>query len=132
MAEAFFDSNVLLYLIASDTGKADRSENLLAKGGVISVQVLNEFTNVALRKQGLAWSRIHGALAPIRYLCRIEPIGVETYDRATALCERYGYSVYDGMILAAALMAGCTTLYSEDLHHGQIIDERLTIENPYL
>lgn len=78
VAEAFFDSNVLLYLIASDTEKAMRSEALLAEGGVISVQVLNEFTNVALRKQGLAWSQIHGALAPIRYLCRIEPLRLET------------------------------------------------------
>jgi len=132
VAEAFFDTNVLLYLIASDIEKATRTEALLAEGGVISVQVLNEFSNVALRKHGLAWSQIHGALAPIRYLCRIEPIRLETYDRAMMLCERYGYSVYDATILASALLAGCSTVYSEDLQHGQIIDAQLTIRNPYL
>ena len=70
-----------------------------------------------MRKQGLAWSQIHGALAPIRYLCRIEPLRLETYDRATTL--------------ASALLSRCSTVYSEGLQNGQIIDGQLTIRNPY-
>ncbi len=132
MTRAFFDSNVILYLISGDADKAARSEALVAEGGVISVQVLNEFTSVALRKYGLPWSRIRSALDPIRYACRVENIGLETHDRATLLSERYGYGFYDALILAAALIAGCTVLYSEDMQDGQVIDGQLTIRNPYL
>lgn len=132
MTRAFFDSNVILYLISGDADKAAKSEALVAEGGVISVQVLNEFTSVALRKYGLPWSRIRGALDPIRYVCQVEIVSSETYDRATLLSERYGYGFYDALILAAALIAGCTVLYSEDMQNGQVIDGRLTIRNPYL
>lgn len=132
MTEAFFDSNIILYLVSSDAERAARSEALIAEGGVISVQVLNEFTSVALRKYGLPWARIRGALDPIRYACRVEPIGLDTHDRAGLLSERYGYSFYDALILAAALIAGCTVLYSEDMQDGQVIEGQLTIRNPYL
>jgi predicted nucleic acid-binding protein len=104
----------------------------VAEGGVISVQVLNEFTSVALRKYSLPWSRIHGALGPIRQVCRIESVTLETHERATVLCERYGYSFYDALILAAALIASCSVLYSEDMQDGQVIDNRLLIRNPYI
>ena len=132
MTEAFFDSNILLYLISSDADKAAMSEGLLAEGGVISVQVLNEFTAVAVRKYGLPWSRIHEALIPVRYACRVEPLSEATYDRATALGQRYGYSFYDCVILAAALIAGCEILYSEDMQNEQVVEGQLTILNPYL
>ncbi len=89
VAEAFFDSNVILYLISGDVEKAARSEALVAEGGVISVQVLNEFTSVALRKYGLPWSRIRGALDPIRYARRVEVAVFETHDRAASLAERW-------------------------------------------
>lgn len=131
MTKAFFDSNIILYLISGDVDKAARSEALVAEGGVISVQVLNEFTSVALRKYKLPWSRIRGALDPVRYACAVESVSVETHERATVLAERYEYSFYDALILAAALIAGCSVLYSEDMQDGQVIDGQLTIRNPY-
>lgn len=130
--EVFFDTNVLLYLMSADEAKADRAESLIAGGGVISVQVLNEFASVAVRKHALSHAEIRDALEPIRTVCRLEPITAETHDLGLRLAERYGFSVYDAMIVAAALLASCGILYSEDMQHGQRIEDRLTLCNPFL
>ncbi len=65
-----------------------------------------------------------------RHCVTVVPLTVDTHDRGLALAERYQLSLYDGMIVAAAQLAGCTTLYSEDMHDGLVIDG-LTIRNPY-
>ena len=129
--EAFFDTNVLLYLLSGDAAKADRAEALLVDGGVISVQVLNEFASVASRKLGMSWAEIREVLDTIRAVCRVEPISLETHERGIALSERYGFSIYDSMILASALLAGCDPVFTEDLQNGQCIDSRLTLRNPF-
>jgi predicted nucleic acid-binding protein len=129
-AESFFDTNVLLYLLSSDAAKADRAKELLAVGGVINVQVLNEFAAVVSRKLGMTWSEIKDALGPIHAVCEIEPMTVRTHARALDIAERYGYSIYDATIAAAALDAGCTDLFSEHFQHGQVV-EKLTIRNPF-
>jgi len=103
---------------------------LIAAGGTISVQVLNEFVSVALRKSALDLAGIREILATVRAVCRVAPVDIETHDLALDLVERYRFSIYDGLIIAAALRAECTLLYSEDLHHGQAIDG-LTIQNPF-
>jgi predicted nucleic acid-binding protein len=129
-AKVFFDTNVLLYLLSADAAKADRAEELLAGGGIVSVQVLNEFTAVASRKLAMSYSEIRDALAPIRTICSVEPLTIELHNRAVEIAERYGFSIYDATIVAAALNAGCDTLYSEDLQDGQAI-ETLRIRNPF-
>ena len=129
--EPFFDTNVLLYLLSADTLKADRAESLLAGGGTVSVQVLNEFAAVALRKLAMTVTELREILEPVRSVCRVEPVTEDTHDRALALAERYGFSFYDALLIAAALRAGCERLYSEDLQHGQVIDRQLRIINPF-
>jgi predicted nucleic acid-binding protein len=129
--KAFIDTNILLYLLSSDTEKADRAENILSAGGVISVQVLNEMANVALRKLAMSWTEINEVLMLIRAVCPAEPLTVETHDRGRLVAERYELSVYDSMIVAAALLAGCETLYSEDMQDGLQIDKKLRICNPF-
>ena len=129
--EPFFDTNVLLYLLSADTLKADRAESLLAAGGTVSVQVLNEFAAVALRKMAMTVTELREILEPVRSVCRVEPVTEDTHDRALALAERYGFSFYDALLIAAALRAGCERLYSEDLQHGQVIDRQLRILNPF-
>ncbi|MGD9368599.1 MAG: PIN domain-containing protein [Desulfobacteraceae bacterium] len=129
--KAFIDSNVLIYLLSADAGKADRAEIVLRKGGLISVQVLNEIANVALHKLGMSWEEIHEVLSLIRMLCPNEPLAVETHDKGLFLAERYGLSVYDAMIVAAALIGKCETLYSEDMQDGLLIDNQLRICNPF-
>jgi predicted nucleic acid-binding protein len=127
-ANTFFDTNVLLYLLSADAARADHAEELLAGGGVVSVQVLNEFAAVASRKLAMSYSEIRDGLAPIRAICEVEPLTIELHDHALEIAERYGFSIYDATIVAAALNAGCDTLYSEDLQDGQVI-EKLTIRN---
>jgi predicted nucleic acid-binding protein len=130
-AEVFHDTNVVLYLLSGNSAKADRAEELIAAGGRISVQVLNEFAAVASRKLGLSWDDIGEILAQVRALCPVEPIAIETHERGIALASRHGLNVYDAMIVSSALLAGCTLLYSEDLQDGQVFDGQLTVRNPF-
>ena len=127
----FFDTNVLLYAVKPEDPRAERARLLLAAGGIISVQALNEFTNVARRKLGQPWSEIHEKLGAIRALCEVNAVTLATHDRALGLAERYGYGIYDALHLAAALESGSSVLYTEDLQHGQEI-EGITIRNPFL
>ena len=129
--DSFFDTSVLLYLLSSDSEKADRVEALLAESGTISVQVLNEFTALASRKLKMPLVEIREVLETIRDICRTEPLTIEDHDRACEIMERYKFSFYDSVIVASALHAGCKILYSEDLQHGQVIDEQLRITNPF-
>ncbi|MBI5016605.1 MAG: PIN domain-containing protein [Deltaproteobacteria bacterium] len=130
MGEAFFDTNVLLYLLSEDARKADRAEEVVAGGGVISVQVLNEFASVAVRKLRMTYPEVRDALAPLRTLCAVEPLTPKIHDLGLDLAERFGFSVYDALIVASALQR-CDTLYSEDLQDGQRIDGHLVIRNPF-
>jgi len=127
----FVDSNVLVYLASGDSGKADRAERVVAAGGTISVQVLNEVANVARRKMGLPWAETRGFLAMIRELLSVVPITVEIHNAGLALAERYGFSLYDAMIVASAISTGCDTLWSEDMQHGMVIEGGLRIANPF-
>jgi predicted nucleic acid-binding protein len=129
-SDAFFDTNVLLYLLSEEVAKADRVEELLKAGGIISVQVLNEFAAVAVRKLAMRVAEIKEILAIIRAVCSVHPLDVETHELGLELAERYRYSIYDSMIIASALRAGCLTVFSEDFQHGQKID-RLMIVDPF-
>jgi len=129
--DQFFDTNVLLYLLSGDDAKADRAEKALASGGVISIQVLNEFASVAARKLQMPLAEIREVLTTFRAVCKIVPLSEETHDKGLELAERYGLSIYDAMIVASALLAGCKTLWSEDMQDGRVIDRRLQIRNPF-
>jgi predicted nucleic acid-binding protein len=131
-ADAFFDTSVLLYLLSQDAAKADRVEALLAEHGTISVQVLNEFAAVAIRKLKMPMPEIREVLDTIRAVCDVVPVTVQTHDRALAIVERYGFFLYDSLLIAAALIAGSKRLYCEDLQHDQLIDRQLRIVNPFI
>ena len=130
-ADSFFDTSVLLYLLSDDAVRADRIESLLEGRGIISVQVLNEFAVVALRKLKMPLNEVREILDTIRAVCAVEPITVETHDRGLAVFERYKFSLYDSILVAAALLSGAKILYSEDLQHGQTIDNQLRVTNPF-
>ena len=128
----FFDTNVLIYVVGQHDERTAPAEALLAKGGVVSVQVLNELAAVAHRKLRMSWEEITEALAAIRALCPDPvPLTVETHDAALRIASRYRLHIYDALVVAAALEAECTTLYSEDLQNHQVIDGTLTIRNPF-
>jgi predicted nucleic acid-binding protein len=125
----FFDTNVLLYLITVDA-RAEKAETLLKAGGVVSVQVLNEFASVASRKYKLTWPEVREALATIRAGCEVIPLTVEVHESGLAITEKYGFSFYDSLILAAAVQAKCRTVYSEDMQNSQVV-QGVTIRNPF-
>jgi predicted nucleic acid-binding protein len=131
MPGSFFDTNVLVYIASGDPVKADRAEAIIADGGVISVQVLNELANVARRKMRMTWPDVHALLSTLRGLLTVEPVTIETHETGLALAERYNLSTYDAMIAAAALLADCHTLWSEDMQDGMVIGERLRIVDPF-
>ncbi|MBX5454198.1 MAG: PIN domain-containing protein [Acidobacteriia bacterium] len=131
MPGSFIDTNVLLYLAADDPLKAGKAEQIVAAGGTISVQVLNELANVARRKMGLSWPETRTFLATVRELLAVQPLSVKTHESGLALAEGYGLSIYDAMIVASALEADCDTLWSEDLHYGLVIAKRLRVVNPF-
>lgn len=129
-ADSFLDTNVLVYLLSADAEKADRAEALIASGGIVSVQVLNEFASIASRKLAMRTAEIQEVLSTIRAVCTVVPLDVETHDLGLEVAERQRLSIYDAMIVAAALRSGCRILYTEDLNEGQKIDH-LTIRNPF-
>ncbi len=131
MPASFIDTNVLLYIASDDTAKADRAEQILSDGGVISVQVLNEITNVARRKMRMTWSDTHSFLSMLRSLLRVQAVTLQTHESGLALAERYTLSTYDAMIAAAAIEAGCDVLWSEDMQHGMAFTEGVRIVNPF-
>jgi predicted nucleic acid-binding protein len=128
----FLDTHVLIYAIAQNDARGPRAEALLATGGVVSVQILNEFVFVARPKTHMLWKDVTEALDAIRVLCPSPvAITIDTHEAALRIAQKYGFEIYDALVVASALEAACATLYSEDLQDGQIIDHRLAIRNPF-
>jgi predicted nucleic acid-binding protein len=130
--KAFLDTNVLIYALSENDPRCLRAEELLTAGGVLSVQVLNEFASVARKKLSMSWAEIAEAIEAFLVLCpTVLPITVELHGAARDIAEKRGYGIYDGLVIAAALEAGCSVLYSEDLQDGQRMGDHLTIRNPF-
>ena len=131
-ADSFIDSNVLLYLLSSGT-KADRAEEVVGRASVISVQVLNEVAKVCRKKLKMDWVETQEFLQIVRELFpNMQPLTEESQELGIKVAARYGLSVYDGQIVASALPAGCTTLWSEDMQDGLVLDGQTTVRNPFV
>ena len=131
MGRVFFDTNVVLYLLSADERKADRAEALLAEGGVVSVQVLNEAASVCRRKLKLPWPEVRELLDAVKACCEVMPLALDTHQRALDLAERYQLSLYDALICAAAQNADVAVLYTEDLQDGLVLGG-LRVHNPFV
>lgn len=131
MSGRFLDTNVLVYLASADARKAGIAERLLAEGGTVSVQVLNELANVARRKMRLDWAETAELLAGVRSFVTVVPLTAETHELGMALAERHGFSIWDAMIVAAGLLAGCDTLLSEDMQDGMLVAGEMKVVNPF-
>ncbi len=138
MSLVFVDTNILAYVRDSrDTRKQRIAMNWMQRlaehrTGRLSWQVLMEFYAVATHPKKLALAEI-AARADVVALQSWRPVAPDgdLLQRAWHLQSRYGFSWWDAMIVAAALAAGCTTLLSEDLHHQALIDDALTLLNPF-
>lgn len=126
----FLDSNVVIYAVSGDDARRQIAEELLAAAPVVSTQVLGEVATVLRRKWRLEYGEITRILDAAFANATILPITPETVKDALRIGGRHGFSFYDSQIIAAALAAGCTHLFTEDLQHGQVIDA-LTVRNPF-
>jgi predicted nucleic acid-binding protein len=130
-AKPFLDTNVVVYAFSSNDRRSEKAEALLQAGGVVSVQVLNEFVSVCRQKQRRTWDEVVDALGVLKDLLDPpQPLTMELHERALSIARDLRLSIYDGLIIAAALRAGCPVLYSEDFRDGQVIGQ-LTIRNPF-
>jgi predicted nucleic acid-binding protein len=126
------DSNIAVYAFSDAGEKSAIAADTLGRIDFVSAQVLNEFTNVAWRKQGRSWPEIASKVADIRATVgRVLPIEESDNDDAIRIADRYRLSFYDALMLAVALKGGARTIYSEDLHHGLVIDDTLRIIDPF-
>lgn len=126
------DTNIAVYTF-TDTPQRDMARELLERGPMISVQLLNEFTNIASRKLARSWTNMSTALLDIRRLAvNIRPVDLDVHELGLALLGRHQISVYDSLMLAAAVLMDCDSFYSENMQHGLVIEDRLTIINPLL
>ncbi len=128
----FFDTNVLVYATLADDPRAATASALLARGGIVSVQVLNEFAAIAVRKLKRRWPEVVGALQAFRTLCPdVRAITVATHEAALDIAQQGGFAFYDALIVASALQAECTVLLSEDMQGERLVAGRLRIRNPF-
>jgi predicted nucleic acid-binding protein len=132
MSGNFFDSNIPIYLLGTDPIRARRAEEMLAQGGTISVQILSEIAAVARRKLHLGWPRLEDFLDELQRIVAVVPVTLAVHELGFRLAARHNFYIYDAMVVAAAIDAGCTILYSEDMQHGMRVAGQLTIVNPFV
>lgn len=130
--KVFLDTNLLIYAHTNvDIPKQQKIQHIITtENTVISTQVFKEAANVLFKKFKFAWQDIQKVLQEIRQNNEVHSNTYVTIQRACQIADRYGFSFYDSLIVAAALEVGCSTLYSEDLQHGQVIEQVLTVKNP--
>jgi predicted nucleic acid-binding protein len=128
--KVFADTNIVGYLISTDSVKRERAKAIMRDKPVISTQVANKFINICMKKTKLGLTVTHRLVEALLTLCLVMPIDVQTVRDAIKITQHYHFSHWDSLIIAAAQQAGCTILYSEDLQHGQLIDQ-LTLINPF-
>jgi len=127
----FLDTNILIYVSCHRSPKSDTATKILLAGGTISVQVLNEFTSVARKKYAFSWPAVQEAIDHFQALLEVVPLTLQTHQTALLFAERFQLAFYDAVIAAAAHLAGCTTLYSEDMHHDLQLTPVLRLQNPF-
>ncbi len=131
--KTFLDTNIVVYLYSGDEPEKRASALALLElsNPVVSTQVLSELANTLSRKFSLSFDVVAQAVAEVSDACNVVPVMPDTIAQALALAQKYRYSYYDSLILAAAMSAGCETLATEDMQQGQTIEGSLTIRNPF-
>lgn len=131
-AKCFSDTNIVLYTIGQDTRKAGIARTIVASRPLVSAQVVNEAINVCLRKLGFEREKAYAFADSVMRRVDVLPVDEATIRKSAELAIRYRLSNWDALILAAAILAGCETLYSEDMQNGQVFEGGLTVVNPFL
>ena len=127
------DTNVLIYL--HDGSNPDRraiAKNLLADNPRIPSQVVSEYLNTTRRLLSLSKEELLIQASGLFSGCIILPSLPDNLLFSSSLVKKYQFQLFDAVIVAAAIEGHCNILYSEDMHHGLVVDKCLTITNPFL
>jgi predicted nucleic acid-binding protein len=131
-AKFFADTNIVIYAQENDRNKSMRAIAIMKSSPLLSAQVILETINTLTVKFGLPLEDAHDIALSILTMCDVVPITIETILQASSLVERYRLSHWDSTIVAAALLAECEILYTEDLHHGMVFEGKLRVINPFV
>jgi predicted nucleic acid-binding protein len=127
------DTNILLFL--HDTNqqsvKKNIAEELVSSNPIISTQVISEYLNVCHKRFKLTKSDAMDALMKWLPFSEVANIAISTYTNAIGLIKKYDFQLFDAIIIAAAIDANCSKLFTEDMHHGLLVEKRLQIINPF-
>lgn len=131
--KVFFDTNIIIYGYSStEPAKKKIILNLTSSvNSVISTQVIQEFSNILHKKFSLDWNKILNAINEIAENSFVVVNNYKTITHACEIADKYQYSFYDSLIISAALDVKCKILYSEDLQHKQLIENKMRIINPF-
>lgn len=127
----FVDTNIVVYAFGQDAAKVERAEAILESQPTISIQVINEFLSVCRVKLRFDTATRHQLASELLAGCNIVALDSRVVAKAMEIESQAGISYWDALIVAAALLSGCDTLYSEDLQHGRVFEEQLTVVNPF-
>lgn len=131
--QCFIDSNILIYAVSNELPKTEMARQVLSNNKIIiSTQTLNEFCNVVLRKKILTIEQTSFAVSVFLNDFAVMDTTSDLVMNALNVKAKYHYSYWDSVMIACALNSGVNILYSEDMAHGQIIDNQLTIINPFI
>ncbi|MEI6489543.1 MAG: PIN domain-containing protein [Bacteroidota bacterium] len=128
----FADTNIVIYVFDKKTPKQNKAREIVRNNATISSQVIIESLNVCIRKLKLSKEKANQNSMFLLKCCQYYAIEPSTFITAYFISKKYGYSHLDSLIIASALEANCTILYSEDLQHNQLIEKKLRIVNPFL
>jgi predicted nucleic acid-binding protein len=131
-AKVFADTNIFIYAESEDSQKSACAIAIIENSPVISTQVINESVSVLTRKHGFTLSEAHEIAESLLDLCEVVAVDANTIRKAIELVKQHSLSHWDSLIIASALLAGCQTLFSEDMQHGQVFDKQLTVINPFI
>ncbi len=129
---AFADTNVVVYAFSKDDAKIAVAEAIIEKQPTISVQVISEFLNVCRIKLGMDMPTRHTLARELIAGCSVVALEPRVVEKAMEVETQAQISYWDALIVAAALLSGCDTLYTEDLEQGRTFDGQLTVVNPFV
>jgi len=128
----FADTNIVVYTVGRHSAQRTQAMAILAESVTVSSQVINETVNVLARKQGVDLGIAHEVAENLLEICQVVAVDSQTIRKAISLVRRYQLSHWDSLIVAAALLSGCGTLYSQDMQHGHVFERQLKVVNPFI
>lgn len=128
----FADTNIVVYAVGRHSAQRTQAMAILAESVTVSSQVINETVNVLARKQNVDLGIAHEVAENLLEICQVVAVDSQTIRKAISLVRRYQLSHWDSLIVAAALLSGCGTLYSQDMQHGQVFERQLKVVNPFI